>query len=316
MTGSAATPVPARRPSFGIAVLVVAFIFLAPPLFLLAPLALLLLFSRPRTAREWLWLVLSAAAAGKIIADFGTAPLPARVMMAGGVMMTGAFLLLVILWRNGSTLGRALVAAAAGMIGVFGWSGSTGVDLGGIDAMVIDDLNRALQAWLAGGPTDQVTAAMASAPAVARIFPGLVALQGLAGVGLAWVWYHRIAERPLGPEPRPFAEFRFVDHLIWGAIFTLALVLTTLGDPIDRIVECVLVVWIGIYALRGAAVVSKAAVRWPMLGKILLVVLSFLALPIAIGTTVALGVADTWLDFRNRAGPNGGGSDADGSDSS
>jgi len=94
-------------------------------------------------------------------------------------------------------------------------------------------------------------AALAAAPALAKLFPGLTALQGLLGVALAWAWYHRVASRPVGAPPRPLREFRFNDHLIWGAIFTLGAMLLPLEEPWNRVIVNLLVVWMGIYAMRG-----------------------------------------------------------------
>ncbi len=314
MTDPGVASLPGRRPPLGIAVLVVAFLFLAPPLFLLIPLALLLVFSRPRTAREWLWIALATAGAGRLMLDLDQATLPARVITASALMMGALFTLLSLAWRA-PTLERALIAVAGAAVGVTAWSAANGVSITDLDTVVIADLRRSLEAWLVGSPADQRTGALTTAPAVAQVFPGLLALQGLAGLVLAWRWYHRIAGQPLGPAPGPLSAFRFNDHLIWGAIFTLGLVLVPLGDLVGRVAGSALVVWVGIYAARGAAIVATTARNWPFPGKILVVVLSFLALPIALGTLVSLGVADTWLDFRNRTVPNAGGGNADGSNS-
>ncbi len=154
-----------------------------------------------------------------------------------------------------------------------------------------------------------MAAAKESAASVARLFPGMVALQALLGLGLAWRWYHRIATSPLPPPPAPFRVFRFDDHLIWGAIFTLALALVPLGEPAGRIAENLLVVWVGLYGVRGLAVAQHASRNWPLPGKLLMFAFAFLALPVALGTLVTLGLADTWLDFRNRPVPDGGNTD-------
>jgi len=314
MTDPGAASLPGRPPMVGTAVLVVAFVFLAPPLFLLVPLALLLIFSRPRTGREWLWLALTLAGTARLLGDFDPPSLPARIISSGAIMMGAVFTLLALAWKA-PTLERALVAVAVTAAGVVGWCSASGITIAELDTVIVADLRRSLEVWLTDAPADQRTGAMATAPAVARVFPGLLALQALAGLGLAWRWYHRIAAQPLGPVPGPLATFRFNDHLIWGAIFTLGLVLVPLGDLINRVAGSALVTWVGLYATRGAAIVATAARGWPLPGKILMLVLSFLALPIALGTMVSLGVADTWLDFRNRAVPNAGGGNADGSDS-
>ena len=87
-----------------------------------------------------------------------------------------------------------------------------------------------------------------------------------------------------------------------------------LGEPTARIAHNLLVVWVGLYAVRGLAVAQNASRSWPFPGKLLMFAFAFLALPIAFGTLVTLGLADTWLDFRNRPVPDGG--SANGSHSS
>ena len=315
MTSAAAPPQDSgRRSAVGVALAVVAFLFLAPPLFLLAPLAILLLFSRPATIREWLWLVLAGAAAAKIVADLDGASAPARLIGALGLIMTGAFVVLVHAAPRLSGFGRAAIAVGAGLVGVIVWGRAVGLELSAIDSLVGADLKRSLELLLEGAPADQVQSALAAVPTVARAFPAIAALQALLGLSLAWSWYSRLAVRPIGPAPGPFAAFRFNDHLIWGAIFTLGLALVPAGDIFARVVTNAMVVWVGMYGARGLAVAAHGARKWPLPGRILVVVMSFLAAPIAIGTLVTLGLADTWIDFRNRTVPAGG-NNADGSDS-
>jgi hypothetical protein len=54
MTAPAA-PASGRRASLGAAAVLVGFLLLAPPLYLLGPFALLMLLGRPRTTRELFW---------------------------------------------------------------------------------------------------------------------------------------------------------------------------------------------------------------------------------------------------------------------
>ncbi len=314
MTSPAAPQDLGRRSALAVALAVVAFLFLAPPLFLLAPLALLLLFSRPSTVREWLWIALAGLSASKIVLDLEAAPAPARLLGAMGMIMAGAFVVLAHAAPRQGGLGRAAIAVAIGVLGVIAWGRSAGLELSAIDAAVGADLKRSLEILLEGAAPDQVQSALASVPAVARAFPAIAALQALLGLTLAWSWYHRLAIRPIGEPPGPFSAFRFNDHLIWGAILTLGLALAPLGDTFARVITNALVMWAGLYAVRGLAVAGHGARRWPIPGRILVVVMSFLAAPIALGTLLSLGLADTWIDFRNRAVPAGG-SNADGSDS-
>lgn len=294
--------------------LVVAFLFLAPPLFLLAPMALLLVFSSPKTGREWLWIVLAGGGSLKLLLDMVGADLPSRLIGTAGLLSAAGFVVVAHLLPRASTVTRGLVVISASAAGLAAWILWFSLDLTPVDAAVAAQMQRSIELWLEGASAEQLAAAKASAGSVARLFPGMVALQALLGLALAWRWYHRIAVRPLPPPPGPLRGFRFNDHLIWGAIFTLGVALLPLGEPAGRVAQNVLVVWVGLYAVRGLAIAQNALRSWPLPGKLLMFAFAFLALPIAFGTLVTLGLADTWLDFRNRPVPDGG--NADGSHSS
>jgi hypothetical protein len=182
-----------------------------------------------------------------------------------------------------------------------------------LDAQIEAGLRTSVPLMLGDAPAGQVSAALSAIPLFVRLVPGLVALQALVGLGLAWRWYHRIAATPLPPPAARFREFRFNDHFVWGAILNLGLVFAPLGAGIDRIVDCTLVVWVGLYAARGLAVTAAATASWSVPGRLLIVAISLLALPIAFGSLVTVGLGDIWLDFRRRVAPSSGGSNADGS---
>lgn len=287
----------------------VAFLFLAPPLFLLAPLALLLAFSGPKTSREWIWILLAGGGSLKLVLDMGRADLPSRLIGTAGLLSAAAFVVVANLLPRLSTVVRGLIVVGVSAAGLATWILWYAIDLGPVDTAIADQIRRSVDLWLQGAAGDQVAAAKESAASVARLFPGMVALQALLGLGLSWRWYHRIASRPLPPPPDRFRAFRFNDHLIWGAILTLGLALVPLGEPTGRIAENLLVIWVGLYGARGLAVARHASRAWPLPGKLLMLAFAVLALPIALGTLVTLGLADTWLDFRNRPVPDGGNTD-------
>ena len=67
---------------------------------------------------------------------------------------------------------------------------------------------------------------------------------------------------------------------------------------------------VGLYALRGSAVLATALRYAPRLFVVMLVVGALFLLPFAVGGLALLGLADTWLDFRRRmAPPTSGGLD-------
>jgi uncharacterized protein YybS (DUF2232 family) len=152
----------------------------------------------------------------------------------------------------------------------------------------------------AGAPQDLVDQASAMVRSVSQLFPGLLALAGIAGLRLAWSWYHRLAVHPLGAPATPFRRFGFSDQLVWGWVVALALAVLPVPEP-WRLAGANLLLVLGVlYAVRGLAVVVAQAggVAAPVA-----TVLGFIALfllPFVVGGLTLLGLADTWLDFRRR----------------
>lgn len=298
-----AVPAPGgRRFPPGMFVALVAYLVVAPPLFLLGPLLVLLVLSRPTTLREWLWIALSAGASYALASPSGVS-LPSLVAVSGGAALAGSFAVLTHVLRRSSTLSRGLLALIVTLLAVVGWSAFSHLTLAELDAAVLRDLEATMRALFQGSPQEQLEAAAAATPVLARLFPGVLALQALAGVGLAAVWYHQVARRPVGRPPSAFRDFRFNDHLVWGAIFTLGLSLLPWGDPWRRIAQNGLVVWSGLYGARGLAVTGSALRRWPLFARLLLIGSAIVVLPIALGSLILVGLADTWMDFRGRLAP-------------
>jgi hypothetical protein len=304
-----AAPAPGRRVSLGAAVVLAGFLVLAPPLYLLAPFALLTLFARPRTPREVLWLVLAAAGTAAVLTTGGE--LGPQVIQESGFVLAVFFLLLsarargpLFPWALAAVVLTAMVFLAWGWRSGIGWSDverafaamlksgyETVVELGGQDAASRRELQTLIQPLLE------------TAPRIARVMPGLLALQGLAGTLLASWWHHQIAAVPLGPRPARFRDFRFNDHLIWGAIFSLGLLLAPLRDEARAAVVNLLIVWAGLYAGRGLAIVATVLAPAPGPFRFFVAALAFLLAPVALGASVTLGLADTWLDIRGRLNP-------------
>jgi hypothetical protein len=135
---------------------------------------------------------------------------------------------------------------------------------------------------------------------VGSFYPAFLALASVAGLRLAWTWYHRIAGRPVGAAPARFTAFRFNDQLVWGWVIGLALSLLPITPESRLIGGNVLLVWAVLYAVRGLAVFSAGAGRIsaPIILTISLV--SMFLLPFIMAGLTLLGLADTWLDFRRR----------------
>src|SRR3954464_6755118 len=136
---------------------------------------------------------------------------------------------------------------------------------------------------------------------VSQLYPGLLAIAAVAGLRLAWAWYHRLALRPLGPPPAPFRSFSFSDQLVWAWVAALALTLVPVPEPWRLAGANLLLVLVVLYASRGLAVflTQSGRVAGPV-GGVLLLIAMFL-LPFVVGGLTLLGLADTWLDFRRRS---------------
>ncbi len=297
MTAGAA-PVAGRRASLGAAAVLAGYLLLAPAIYLLGPFAVLTLLSRPRTPRELAWLVLSATGAALSLA--GDQTLVPQLMRTDGLLVSVAFALLS-LRPSGTVVSRLLWTLVLSVAGVLIWGQVWGVSWAQVEAAFSDILRGDWQAWAQSRPGDQdvqlfLQQAQAVAPRVARLMPGMLALQAMAGCALAWVWHHRIAAIPLGRAPGRFRDFRFNDHLVWGAIFTLGSLLLPLPPLAGTIAANLLIVWVGLYTVRGLAVIAAIFEQAPTLWRVL-------AMGLASPICGVLGLADTWLDFRGRLLP-------------
>ena len=270
------------------------------------PLAGLLLLSRPSTTREWVWLAGAAAwSAVWLQQSGGLAPQFAR---AGAVLLTGTFLALTV-WRPSAHFSRALTATVLAGAALVVWMWHLDVPWGEIQRAVENNLwahNRELMMRLGEaarsrpGAEGLLTEMSSVVRTTGSFYPALMMLAGLGGLRLAWRWYHRIAPRPVGPAPAPFAAFRFSDQLVWGWVVGLALSLLP-GPGLGALMGSnLLLVWAVLYAARGLAVfsVGSGRVSPPVIATISLV--AMFLLPFVLAGLTLLGLADTWLDFRRR----------------
>lgn len=312
---------PGQRPaaSWGAVLVLATYLLVAPPAFVLGPLAGLLFLSGPRTLREWWWAIGGALICGLWFAQAGD--LAEQVVRAAAALVTGAFLAL-FLTRPGPflrTAGGALGLAAAGLAI---WCLIVGIGWNQVEQAI------ARQGWAAyrellttlrqravadpasvpEGAVSMLEAMSEQVGAAAAFYPAFLTLTGLAGLAIGWRWYHRLASRPQGPVPGPFAAFRFNDHMVWGVIAGLALVVAPLPEWAGLVGANLLIVWCALYAVRGAAVVRSAAAAVPPVVVVTAAFAALFMLPFVVSGLVMFGLADTWLDFRRRfvAPPSGG----------
>ena len=284
--------------------LLLGFLLVAPPVLVFGPLAGLLLLARPRTPREWLWLIVSAVVSALWLDQVGG--LAGQFTRAGAVLVTGTFLALTV-WRPSSRFSRVLATTALAAVALIIWMGHLGLgwnelqraverDLWSYNQDVLGRIRDAGQAYPEGFLSQMFTVVRT----MAAFYPALLALASMAGLRLAWVWHHRIARHPLGPPPDRFTAFQFSDQLVWGWVVGLALCLLPLPAFAQEVGTNLLLVWAVLYAVRGLAVFFAGSRRVPGAVIATLTLIAMFLLPFVLGGLTLLGLADTWLDFRRR----------------
>jgi len=143
------------------------------------------------------------------------------------------------------------------------------------------------------------------------VFPALLALQSLAALALAWATYHRLSRTRLGAPLRPLREFRFNDQLVWGLIVGLTIMLLPTLSAVRGAGKNLLIFFGALYAVRGLGVLTwfmapgslavAVAVAFVLLWAPVLNAFAALAILTLGVAALALGLGDTWADWRNRA---------------
>ena len=179
------------------------------------------------------------------------------------VILAGWFVVLTMQWSESRFFPRALGA-------VFGTFGLVAVLLAlqpgswsKVDWFVTDGIMQSVSlamnlvaAWRpeTNIPTTMVNTAFETAAQQGRLFPALLGLSSLAGLGVAWWGYIRLStgsDQGLGP----LKDFRFNDHCVWLLLIGMTLIVLGLGDAWTRAGTNTVVFMGGLYAIRGAAVV-------------------------------------------------------------
>jgi hypothetical protein len=130
------------------------------------------------------------------------------------------------------------------------------------------------------------------------VFPALLGLASLSGLGLAWWLYVQLSRgRDVGISP--LRDFRFNDQLVWVLISGLVVLLGS-SDLLERFGTNAVVFMGALYALRGVAVVLFLAGGVSLFGGALFAVGFVLVAPVLIAGAFVIGLGDTWLDLRGR----------------
>jgi hypothetical protein len=308
---TAASGAAGRRASWAPPLLLLGYLLVAPKSFVLGPLALLLLLSRPRTVREWFWIGASAALAWVLLQ--APTSLVDRTVRAAGMLFTGAFVITSLVGVR-SLFRRALAAVAVAVAGTWTWFAVLGLDWSTLRQTVTAmqwQLYRIAIPALPEAPPSTVDAALGTTAelaanlarglaATADLWPGLHAVMALGGGWLAWVWYHRVASAPIGRPSPPFRTFTFSDHFVWLVIAAGAATLAPLPDTAALVAANLLLFLLALYAGRGLAVTQTALLPAPTGLAFVLTVAAVLLLPLALVALTLVGLADTWLDLRRR----------------
>jgi hypothetical protein len=149
---------------------------------------------------------------------------------------------------------------------------------------------------------DESETQLESIPKVSAVLvPAILALESLAALGLGWALFHLMSPVRIGPALGKLRDFRFNDQLVWGvAVGASIYLLPAFAD--GRNAGLNLLVFFGfLYLVRGMGVIawmSRTRMMTYMIIALAVVVWPFVAL-----FAIALGLGDTWLDWRSRTTP-------------
>jgi len=140
---------------------------------------------------------------------------------------------------------------------------------------------------------------------VSVTWPGMLALQTLAGLALAWQLHLRLTSPPLGAPLARFREFSIGDAWVWVMVGALA-ALSLPGTGALQVAGTNLGLVAGtLYVLRGAAIVAAFAEAFGVSAAVLVIVAgatAALAVPLVfvLPGLCTLGITDTWYQYRRR----------------
>ncbi len=288
-----------------------AFAAFAPVGLCLVPLGALLVASRPRTRSE----ILTAALIGGLALLWLLEPGEPPDQLARAVaVIGGATFALATFYSRSSVTHRALLAlttSATAMVLLFpvlGWSWSA------VHWWVEHRTGFAVRLALGQLGASRTPAGPAPLPELERWFESgvrvladqyaaVLAIQLLAGLGLAAAIYYRARRDPRGTPPGPFRDFRFSEHLGWvGAVALLVVLIPRLAAAKGAALNLLVVTGV-LYALRGAAVTAFGIALLGGAGcgtAALFALLTLFILPAVVAGAIVLGVVDAGIDLRRR----------------
>jgi len=263
---------------------------LVPPLGLVGSGLLVLASLQRGAATGWG----AAAIAGALLLGLGLAGgASAAGALAAVLLFWGPALLLAEVLRRAGRLGPAVETAAVGALAlVLIWFGLTG----GQGGALLDEFSAQMAPLLAGSLDEEQTRAL-----LAVTLPGLLALSLTLGalvsllLGMAW---HASLVSP-GSLGTAFREMRMGRAIGTVGLGILAVAVMT-GSALWVSLSIALA---GVFVLQGLAMLhGLAAIReWPSGIIAMVYVLLVFGMGFMAPILAALGLADTWMDFRGRA---------------
>lgn len=138
---------------------------------------------------------------------------------------------------------------------------------------------------------------------VSLTWPGMLALQTLAGLALAWHLYRRVAGAVVAAPS--FKDFRMGDGWVWGIVAWLSVLILPVSNTLHVAGTNLGLVASVLYMLRGAAIVVTFAEAFGVSAVALAImagVAAALAVPLlfVLPGLCTLGITDTWYHYRRR----------------
>ena len=277
--------------------------------------ALLIIAPGPGTKAAWSQPIaglIAAVSAALLVVSSGNGSRLGAASSAYIVLATGAFVSLVLL-RPDSILRQALRSIA----------------LAGIATAVLIQAIWGASAWgaLAWEATRDASLTMRGIVEVAPdafpiyepmvrfisvTWPGMLALQTLAGLALAWQLYRRVATSTTGEiavAPTPplmrFKDFVIGDGWVWGIVAWLGVLILPVSSVLHVAGTNLGLIAGALYVLRGAAIVASFAEAFGVSALALVIVgatAAALAVPLlfVLPGLCTLGITDTWYHYRRR----------------
>ena len=140
---------------------------------------------------------------------------------------------------------------------------------------------------------------------VSLTWPGMLALQTLAGFALAWQVHRRLVSAAPGVPLARFKDFWMGDGWVWGMVAWLGVLILPVSGALHVAGTNVGLVAGTLYVLRGAAIVATFAEAFGVSAAALVIAAgaaAALAVPLlfVLPGLCTLGITDTWYQYRRR----------------